>query len=430
MCHIITPSNLLYSIKVLIAVIVGSLNCAFSFATEQHSITYKLYLDADQTNSISSGQSIELGIRAALNEVNWKLGGHNVELVLKDHHGSTPRSQYHLKQFLEDPHALAMFGGLHSPPLIASRDFINEKKILTLVPWAAATPITRAKTNENWIYRLSLDDSKAGKVIIEDTIVKSGFTHPFLLLEDTGWGKANKKTMTEALKSLGQKASGIHFFQWGIGQHEARAILEDAISQGADSFVMVANAPEGITFAKAMLSIEKDRQRPIRSHWGITGGTFFDSVGAEAVNQLDLRFIQTSFSFFDEPLSPIAKEALTSAAKVKGVNQIYPVDIKAPVGFIHAYDLTRLMIAATNEIELSGDAKKDSGLIKTQLENLKSPVMGLIKTYQHPFEIYQTKTFDAHEALGLTDFIMAKYDSSGNIKLIRTNETTQTSISQ
>jgi len=416
--------------RVLLAVIIGSLYCTLSFATEQNSATYRLYLDADQTNSISSGQSIELGIRAAFSEVNWKLGNYKVELVLKDHHGSTPRSQYHLKQFLEDPLALAVFGGLHSPPLIASRNFINENNILTLVPWAAATPITRAKTNENWIYRLSLDDSKAGKVIVEDAVVKSGFTHPFLLLEDTGWGQANKKTMTQALESSGQKASGIHFFQWGIGQHEARAILEDAISKGADSFIMVANAPEGITFAKAMLSIEKDRQRPIRSHWGITGGTFFDSLGVKAVSQLDLRFIQTSFSFLNEPLSSTAKQALTSAAYVKGLNKIDPTDIKAPVGFIHAYDLTRLMIAATKEVELSGDAKKDADLIKAQLENLKSPVTGLIKIYHQPFESYHTKAFDAHEALGLTDFIMAKYDSAGNIKLIGTQEETPTAVGQ
>jgi len=282
-------NRLCYRFKLILTILIGCLGSTFALTSEnpshEEAVTYRLYLDADQTNSISSGRSIELGIRAALNEVNWQLGGHHVELVIKDHHGNTPRSQYHLKQFLDDPNALALFGGLHSPPLIVSRDFINEQKILTLVPWAAATPITRSKTSENWIYRLSLDDSKAGKVIVEDAIVQSGFKHPFLLLEDTGWGKANEKTMTKALNALNQPAAGSHFFQWGLGQHEARAILEKAINLGADSFILVANAPEGVTFAKAMLSIEQERQRPIRSHWGITGGTFFDSLGAKAVTQ-------------------------------------------------------------------------------------------------------------------------------------------------
>jgi len=125
-------------------------------------------------------------------------------------------------------------------------------------------------------------------------------------------------------------------------------------------------------------------------------------------------------------LSTIAKQALASAAKVQKVNQIEPEDIKAPVGFIHAYDLTRLMIAATEEIKLNGNAKQDTGLIKRQLENLQAPVKGLIKTYHQPFKAYESGAFNAHEALEINDLTMAQYDSSGNIKLLRTRETMQT----
>jgi len=366
---------------------------------------------------VSSGKSIELGIRAALSQSNWKLGGHQVELVIKDHHGSTPRSRHHLEQFLSDPLALAVFGGLHSPPLIAARDYINDNQILTFVPWAAATPITRSKTLENWIFRLSIDDSKAGKVIINETINHSDFKRPYLLLEDTGWGKSNKKTMTKALSDQGYQASGIHFFQWGIGQHEARTILENAVSNGADSFVLVANAPEGITFAKAMLSLSKTRQRAIRSHWGITGGTFFQSLGASAVNQLDLAFIQTRFSLLQIPLPEEGKNALAAASSLSN-NMLSPTDIQAPTGFIHAYDLTRILIAAAEQTDIPNNPKQARQVIKANLENLTETVPGLIKRYKQPFSSDVETNVDAHEALGLDDFLMARFDQYGNIRLI------------
>jgi len=400
----------------LIFCAIGWSHLAYAAPTKNKPSPFRIYLDADQTNSVSSGESIELGIRAALSQSNWTLGGHQVELVIKDHHGSTQRSRHHLEQFLSDPRALAVFGGLHSPPLIAARDYINNNQILTLVPWAAATPITRSKTSENWIFRLSIDDSKAGKVIINETIQHSGFKHPFLLLENTGWGKANKKTMTKALSQLDYQASGIHFFQWGIGQHEARTILEHAVSNGADSFILVANAPEGITFAKAMLSLDKSRQRAIRSHWGITGGTFFQSLGASAVKQLDLAFIQTRFSFLQTPLSSEGENAL-KAASSESNNILLPTDINAPAGFIHAYDLTRILIAAAEQTTIPNDPKKARIIIKTNLENLTKTIPGLVKRYKQPFTSDVDTNFDAHEALGLEDFVMARFDQYGNIHL-------------
>jgi len=416
-------SKLHFTSQVLALVICWVITPVYGQAPHSGSMqlpTYRIYLDADQTNSESSGKSIELGIRAALAENNWKLGEFPVELIIKDHHGSSPRSKLHLVQFLEDPYALALFGGLHSPPLLASRDFINNNDILTLVPWAAATPITRYPSSENWIFRLSVDDSKASQVLVNNAIKDSGFKQPFLLLEDTGWGKANEITMSKALSEEGITSQGLHYFQWGIGQHEARTLLENAISKGADGFILVANAPEGVTFANAMLTLDIDRQRPIRSHWGITGGKFFDTIGSANVSKLDLQFIQTRFSFFDTPLSALAHGALKSAASQLGQSEITAKDIKAPSGFIHAYDLSKILIEAANKTQLTGSAKTDRQALRTALETLNSPIEGLIKTYLNPFTIFSDSNIDAHEALNISDFVMAKYDEQGNIRVIPT----------
>ena len=190
-----------------------SLILCSSVVSEEKLPPYRLYLNADQSNNAASGQAIELGIRTAFEQVGWKLGGYPVELIIKDHHGSSPRSRFHLEQFLTDPQALLVYGGLHSPPLINDRDFINKEEILTLVPWAAASPITRPSTTENWIYRLSLDDSKASKVIIDHAVKVTGCHTPVLLLEETSWGIANKKNMIRALEALNIKTLNTLFFK-------------------------------------------------------------------------------------------------------------------------------------------------------------------------------------------------------------------------
>lgn len=376
-----------------------------------------IYLDADQSNNASSGNAIELGIRSALDEVENKLGGYPVKLIIKDHHGSSPRSQYHLEEFSEDPNGLVVFGGMHSPPLLNSRDYINDNNILTLVPWAAATPITRPQHNNNWIFRLSIDDSKAGKIIIENALRSFKSTSPFLLLEDSGWGRANKKTIQKTLEHHKVSLLGSYYFQWGIGQFNAREIVEEAIIKGADSFILIANAPEGLSFVKAILSMPTEKQRPVSSHWGITGGKFASQLSRDELKELELQFIQTNYTPFLTQTNTSSVQALASAARILNKEKLKPTDITAPAGFVHAYDLTKLLITACSQITLSGNALSDRKVIKQQLENLSIPVQGIIKRYVSPFSEYTPSNTNAHEALQSEDLVMAHYQLDGKIKL-------------
>ncbi|MCF6281400.1 MAG: ABC transporter substrate-binding protein [Candidatus Polarisedimenticolaceae bacterium] len=378
-----------------------------------------LYLDADRTGSRASGVAIEQGIRTALSEVGDRLAGFDVTLLIRDHHGSSPRSRGHLEEYLADGRALALFSGLHSPPLLAHRQFINREGILLLDPWAAAGPITRSVSPQNWIFRLSVDDSKAGYVIAEHSIQNEGFKKPFLLLEETGWGRSNLKTMSRALEEMKHQPVGVAWFNWSLGDNAARIILRNIASSGADVIFMVANAPEGETFVRAMISLPEGEWLPIRSHWGITGGDFPRVINLTIREQIDLAFIQTRFSFINHADQPMAKAVLAQAQRLFPDVIKSGADIKAPTGFIHAYDLTRLLIAAVDQVGLSGDIKQDREKIRNALESLNKPVKGLIKTYQRPFRPYSDSDPDAHEALGRDDFVMARYGKKGEIILER-----------
>ena len=388
--------------------------------TEPEPGKIKIYLDADRTGVPESGESIERGIRTALSQAKYRLGGHPVELVVRDHRGNSRRSLKHLKEYLDDEQALAVFCGLHSPPVLANMAMIHKEEILMLVPWAAAGPITRYQTEQNWIFRLSVDDTKAGRVVSNHGINQRGHSAPARLLEKTGWGRSNNKTMTEALNEFGVRASTTTWFNWGISEESAKLILRNIARTGADSIFFVGNAPEGRTFAHAMTTIEPQWRLPIYSHWGITGGDVSKVIGAElqATKGFILEFIQTRYSFLDQPNDKKGKQVLAQAMKIYPGQIKDAYDITAPAGFIHAYDLTTILLAAADEIEFSGDIREDRRRLRLALENLDKPIRGLIKTYKQPFSASEKGHPDAHEALGIEDLVMARYGEQGEILLI------------
>jgi len=96
-----------------------------------------------------------------------------------------------------------------------------------------------------------------------------------------------------------------------------------------------------------------------------------------------------------------------------------PQDIKAATGFIHAYDLTKILIEAVRQSGLTGDMSVDRSTVRDALETLKTPVVGLVKTYARPFRPYTPTDKDAHEALGEDSFTFGKYNDDNAIILSR-----------
>ncbi len=382
-----------------------------------------LYLDADISGAASSSLAIEQGIATALSEVGDHVAEHKVILIKKDHRGNSRRSLDNIKDYLADQQGLAVFAGLHSPPLLDNRKFINTQEVLTLVPWAAAGPITRYPSRQNWIFRLSVDDTKAGRILANFAVKQRKAKRPALLLEDTGWGKSNHKTVSRALNELGVAPVGKYWFNWGISEQSAGLLLKKISFSGADSIIFVANAPEAKTFILAMAKEAPQTRLPVYSHWGLTGGDFPDVVIPELRQGIDLFFLQTSFSFLRRTSDAFVLNVYEKAKKLYPATIREPEDIHAPNGFVHAYDLTRILIAAINQSGLTGDIKKDRQNVRRALEDLKQPVRGLLKTYQHPFSVFdELKNYDAHEALNETNLTMGRYGDSNEILLFEPDQ--------
>ncbi len=55
--------------------------------------------------------------------------------------------------------------------------------------------------------------------------------------------------------------------------------------------------------------------------------------------------------------------------------------------------------------------------LRLAFENIKNPIRGLVKTYEYPFSSFSKNSTDAHEALGIVDFVMASYGRDDEIIL-------------
>jgi branched-chain amino acid transport system substrate-binding protein len=150
-----------------------------------------------------------------------------------------------------------------------------------------------------------------------------------------------------------------------------------------------------------MAARTESKRLPIISHWGISGGDFFDQNKSHLA-KIDFAFLQT-FSFLKPPLPERAAAFLDSFKKnfpeIKSAT-----DVASPVGAAHAYDLLHLLAKA---ITVAGST--DRVAVRDALENIKDHA-GLMKNYAPPF------AEGRHDALDASNFIMAKFDEKGIIR--------------
>jgi branched-chain amino acid transport system substrate-binding protein len=166
-----------------------------------------------------------------------------------------------------------------------------------------------------------------------------------------------------------------------------------------------------------MVELPESLRLPIRSHWGITGADFHLTIDEKARRKLNLQFIQTDYSFLHRELS-VFEYAVFDMAKNVNPKITTVSDIEAQTGFVHSYDLTKILIAAIKQAGLTGNRDTDKLAIRQALVDLHAPVKGLLKTYNKPFSKYSANNLNAHEALTIDDYTMAYYGENNEIVLI------------
>ncbi len=351
--------------------------------------------------SAQSGEAITRGLALAIDEINAKgglLGGRKLELVQRDDESSPPKGLIAARELIFKEKAAVIFGGIDTPVGLAVVPLVNKEKVPFMAVWAAGTGITRNGATPNYVFRVSAVDVLVDVKLLQYASQKFGSKKAGLMLINNPWGESNEKGLVEADKANSAiEVVGIEKFE--NNDVDMVPQLTRLKERGADSIILVVNAPPG---AQMMKSRERMGWKvPVVSHWGISGGRFPELAGPTAG---DAHFVQT-YSFFGKQ-GPVG-EAVIAALKKKYPQVKGPEDVVAPVGTANAYDAMHLVGLA---IEQAGSTDGDK--VREALESLKAAHKGLIKTYSRPF------TPDNHDALGPDDYIMVRYEGE---KIVPTN---------
>lgn len=347
----------------------------------------------------TSAQAVERGILTAIEEINaggGVLGGRPLRLVTRDNRSVPARSAQNLRELAAMKDMVAVFCGRFSPTVLESIGLVHDLGLILLDPWASADGITENGRNPNYVFRLSLKDRYAMPAMLRHAQAK-GASRVGLLLINTGWGRSN---MAAAERFTAENAkpvvAGVAWYNWGdrtfLRQyHELRL-------KGAQAIVLTANDVEGAALVHEVAALPPDQRLPIVSHWGVTGGSFFDMAG-DALREVDFSLVQSfSFSRADKA---VRDTFMATYAKLYGETE--PERIVSPVGVGHAYDLTRILARA---IELAGTT--DRAAVRDALEKVRG-VKGLVRHHDRPF------TAEDHDALDASDVFMARFSPSGTI---------------
>lgn len=348
-------------------------------------------LNADlSAEAPQAGLAIKRGMELAIAEINANGGLLGKELVLlpMDHRTLSSRGQENLKHLANEKAVIAVMGGLHSAVVVAERPLINQFKIPYLIPWAAASEITEPNGNENYLFRLSINDHIGAKKLAD--FAAQHYTTPAVIVENSIWGRSNLERIKKNL-AKNSIATALE-----ITLNRGRQLFDSVIPQlkqaEVDSIILVANSLEATAFVKTLY--QYDALLPIISHWGIAGGDFFNQTQS-LFPELNLHLLQTW----------VASNQTQRTALWQRYLQAYKTDDTpyATNGMIQAYDLVKLLALAVNTAKST-----ERQAIQNALENLPHH-QGALKQYQSAF------SKENHDALNENDIFMVKLMPDGRL---------------
>ena len=358
---------------------------AFTSAASAQDIKLGYNGDLSASPSAQSGQAAVLGMEAAIADVNAAGGvlGKKLMLVTRDDVSQPPKSIQNMSDLVDNEKVVAVFGPTNSGNAMAWKHIANQKKIPVLGNVGSGTDITKPMSPgaDNYMFRVSMVDREQVAALMAYVKKNPATKVVGLMAETTGYGQGGLKDMEEIAGLQGIKPAAIERF--GVGDTDMTSQLSKLKSAGVDTVVIWA---QGTPIAQVIRSMEKINYFPLTlTSWAADNITFYDAAGK---------------TLAEKPLFMRTISETKTPAQQKLFDRIGS-KLKAPGSFsfaLHGYDSVLILAEAMKEAKST-----DGAAVRAALEDLKTPVQGLLKTYNKPF----TKT--NHEALTAKDFVWIKW---------------------
>ena len=315
------------------------------------------------------GVSMRDGAKLAVTEINAKGGvlGRQIELIERDDEAKNERGVQIAQELINKEKVVAALGYINSGVALASQRFYQEAKIPVMNNVATASVITKqfADQPENYVFRNSANDTIQSAMIVDEVIGRRGYTKVAILADATNYGQLGREDLEKALAAKGIKAVAIE--KYNIKDVDMTPQLLKSKEAGAQVVITYGIGPELAQIANGMVKL--GWKVPMMGSWTLSMGNFIDNAGKNADGAL---MPQT---FIQEANTPKRKTFIETYQKA------YKVDrIPSPVSAAQGYDSVYLLVAAIAQAK-STDGPK----VREAIEDLKTPIEGVVTTYSKPF---------------------------------------------
>ena len=321
--------------------------------------------------SSSMGVSMRDGVRLATDEINKAGGvlGRQLLLVERDDEAKNERGVQIAQELINKEKVTATVGYINTGVALASQRFFQEAKIPVMNNVATGSIITKQfeKEPDNYIFRNSAHDSIQAPMIVEEAITRRGFKKVAILADSTNYGQLGREDLEKALTAKGVKAVAIEKFN--VKDVDMTAQLLKAKEAGAEAVLTYAIGPELAQIANGMTKL--GWKVPLVGSWTLSMANFIDNAGPGGEGA---RMPQT---FIQEPTTPKRQSFIISYLKTFNPKN---ARMDSPVSAAQGYDSVYLLAAAIKQANSTEGPK-----IKAALEDLKTPVEGVVTTYNKPF---------------------------------------------
>ena len=347
-----------------------SLACAMTLAVAADPI--KIGVSGPFTGGSSSrGVSMRDGVRLAADEINKSGGvlGRQLLLVERDDEAKNERGVQIAQELINKEKVAATVGFINTGVALASQRFYQEAKIPVMNNVATGSLVTHQFVDqpENYIFRNAAHDSIQAPMIVDEAIARRGFKKVAILADSTNYGQLGREDLEKALSLKGVKAVAVEKFN--IKDVDMTPQLLKAKEAGAEAVLTYAIGPELAQIANGMTKL--GWKVPMIGSWTLSMANFIDNAGPGGEGA---RMPQT---FIQEPTTPKRQSFIISYLKTFNPKN---ARIDSPVSAAQGYDSVYLLAAAIKQAGGTEGSK-----IKAALEDLKTPVEGVVTTYNKPF---------------------------------------------
>ncbi len=348
--------------------------------------------------SSAMGISMRDGANLAIQEIN-RQGGlqigdqkYSLEVFERDDEGKNEKGALIARELSQMPYLNAIVGTANTGVAVAGDHYYQTAKIVRIITPAAGTAAMsewhQKVPDDLYIFRFAANDRIQVTMVLEELIQKMGLKRLALIHDVTDYGISGRDDILAQLKNY-PGAELVAVERFNIGDKNMKSQVEKIKDSKAQALIIWGIGPEAAAVANEMHQI--NLTIPLIGGWTLSMASYLDNAGANAEGTF---MPQT---FMENNKFPKA------GAFVQQYYQTYRVDrILSPMSAAEGYDAIKILAAAFQQAQ-----SLDSTQVKNALENLETPVVGVITTWIKPYSKWNPKNPQSHEAFRTQDVFMA-----------------------